>query len=86
MSVREGVESWLAIRALRRVDFDVTDLARPALPNEGGHVVVPEAGAGTESHGRWKLAKYTEAEPCCPPDRLQGSEFRHSSPPAHPGR
>ena len=26
------------------------DLAHPAFPEQGGHVEVPEAGAGTESH------------------------------------
>ena len=46
--VREDLQRDLAIEL--RVG-GLPDLAHAAFPEEGGNVVVPEAGAGTQGHG-----------------------------------
>ena len=51
------------------------DLAHAALAQEGGHGVVTEAGAGTESHRGMETAHYTEAK-----EHRSSTRRRHPSP------
>jgi len=57
------------------------DLIHAALGNESGHVVVPEAGAGTQSHGDLgEPAKYTGSGRAVPMPSCTANElFRFRS-------